>query len=78
MKPTSGQPAPDPEKEKDEIAKAVDEEEQRPWRKNMKKVEDHINGNCNFIFNQIGVASSRHFIIKSHGFHCILYKSRSG
>ena len=47
MKPTSGQPAPEPEKEKDEVAKAVDEEEQRPWRKNMKKVEDHVNGKSN-------------------------------
>ena len=44
MRPTSGQPIGEPEKEKDDEAKVVDEEEQRPWRKNMKKVEDHVTG----------------------------------
>ena len=38
----------EPEKAKEE--EKVDEEEQRPWRKNMKKAEDHIKGKSVVVF----------------------------
>lgn len=60
MRPISGQPAAeltDKDKENEEEAKAVDEEEQRPWRKNMKKVEDHVTGKSHLGFRCFQISS---------------------
>ncbi len=57
VEPEKAKPV-EPEKAKEE--KEIDEEEQRPWRKNMKKAEDHIKGKSNFVNRHLEMSQAGH------------------
>ena len=55
VEPEKAKPV-EPEKAKEE--KEIDEEEQRPWRKNMKKAEDHVKGKSNFVHRHLVISET--------------------